>query len=104
MTYIPTISPITSDPSANNVEANYARCVITAAALLNANRSLGHRMASFGISFRNDLSEAVAESRRAAEAAAPPDLTREQISVDINAQALLLLTRDIAEYHNRITY
>ena len=104
MTYIPTISPITNDLGADGITANYARCVVTAAALRNSRRALSNRMASWHINFANEMDDAVEAAYRAAEASRPPKYTLVQVRDDIMQQAFLLLTRNIAEYHDRIKF
>ena len=104
MTYIPTISPITSNMEENTMAANYARCVVTAAALRNSRRALSYRMASWDINFGNEMDDAVEDAYLAAEAARPPKHTLDQVNDDITQQAFLLLTRNIAEYHDRIKF
>jgi translation initiation factor 2B subunit (eIF-2B alpha/beta/delta family) len=104
MTFIPTISPITKDLSADGILGNYARCVVTAAALRNSLHAIDHRMASFEINFSTQLKQALHDACRAAEDAKPGTYTLDQVRDDIAQQAFLLLTQDVAEYHNRIKF
>ena len=104
MTYIPTISPITNDLGADGITANYARRVVTAAALRNSLHAIDHRMASFEISFSTQLKQALHDACRAAEDAKPGTYTLDQVRDDIAQQAFLLLTKEIAQYHNRIKF
>ena len=104
MTFIPTISPITNDLSADGILGNYARSVVTAAAVRNSLHAINHRMASFHIDFSLQLDKALHDACRAAEDAKPGTYKLDQVRDDITKQAFLLLTRDVAEYHNRIKF
>ncbi len=104
MTYIHTISPVTKDLSADGILGNYARCVVTAAALRNSLYAINHRMASFEISFSTQIKQAVHDACLAAEDAKPGTYTLDQVRDDIAQQAFLLLTMDVAKYHSRIRF
>lgn len=103
MSYIPTISEITNDLQGTSTEAEYARRVITAAAVLNAHRSMMHRMASFHIPFSSQLDKTMHEAWMNAESIAfEIGKNTSDVRTDINRQAFLLLHKMSQQYVDQI--
>lgn len=100
MTHIPTNTVIeNADLSGLNPRDHYAREILTAAAALNAQRMSMRRYDVVRHDHMNDLRVTRTEAERAGAAIGVniPDVAR-----DIERQALVLLTNEIATYHERI--